>query len=342
MAAHEFTLPKLALRIATEADAYRFMEQLRWEGGQPPACPHCGEMGRCYYLNPANGMGRATRTGKVSQRRVWKCGGCRKQFSVLTGTIFEGTRVPLRTWVFVVVDLCSAKNGMSAREVERKYGVTVKTAWFMLHRLRHAMELEPLAGLLRGTVQVDETWIGGAPKNRHAKSRRERERAAYASDKTPVVSIVHFETREVRSQVLETVNGKAILPAVRKHLAMEKTYLHTDAAKAYNVVAPHVAKHEFVTHKSGEYVRDGVSTNLAEGYFSQLKRSIDGTHHNISVKHMDRYLANFDFMYSTCRQTDDQRVRRLIRQVDGYLSYKQLIGRVDDPEPEVDEFPVEW
>lgn len=129
MAAHEFTLPKLALRIPTEAGACKLMEELRWEGGQPPACPLCGEVGRCYFLKPANGTGRATRTGKVSRRRVWKCVGCPKQFSVLTGTIFKGTRVPLRTWVFVIVDPCSGKNGLSAREVERKYGDTVKTAW---------------------------------------------------------------------------------------------------------------------------------------------------------------------------------------------------------------------
>lgn len=325
MAKQEFSIPALANRVQTEADAYLLLEELRWEGGKPDACPHCGVIGRCYFLNPENGSTRATRTGSRSARRVWKCGACRKQFSVLTGTIFHGTKVPVRTWLFVIVDMCSAKNGISAREVERKYDVTAKTAWFMLHRIREAMKLEPLAGLLSGTVQADETWIGGQPKNRHRRADRERGREKYASDKTPVLSLIHYETRQVRSRVVPNVTGAALLPAMTGNLDLPNTWLHTDAAKAYQVVAKHVAAHQFVTHEDGEYVRDGVSTNLAEGYFSQLKRSIDGTYHHVSVEHLERYLTEFDFRYSTCRVADSQRVRRLMAQTGGRrLSYKPL------------------
>lgn len=329
MAKQEFSIPALAARVQTETDAYLLLEELRW-GGAPDACAHCGEVGRCYFLNPENGSTRATRTGSRSARRVWKCGGCRKQFSVLTNTIFHGTKVPVRTWLFVVVEMCSAKNGISAREVERKYDVTAKTAWFMLHRIREAMKLEPLAGLLAGTVQADETWMGGQPKNRHRKDVRESERLYGTTDKTPVLSLIHYETREVRSRVVPNVTGASLLPAMTGNLDLPNTWLHTDAAKAYRVVAQHTAAHEFVTHESGEYVRNGVSTNLAEGYFSQLKRSIDGTYHHVSVEHLDRYLSEFDFRYSTCRLADAQRVRRLMGQTDGRrLSYKPMTNAID-------------
>jgi transposase-like protein len=119
-----------------EGEAYEFLERLRWRG--QAACPHCGSE-RVFYLQP-QGEGRKTRTGKVSERRVWKCGACRRQFSVLTGTIFHGSKVELRTWLAVVVEMCADKNGMAAREIERKYGVAPKTAWFMAHRIREAMK----------------------------------------------------------------------------------------------------------------------------------------------------------------------------------------------------------
>jgi transposase-like protein len=146
---------QLADKLRTEADAYLFLEQLRW--GQRPVCPHCGSVGDHYFLTPANGRSRKTRTGSASERRVWKCRDCRKQFSVLTGTPFHGTKIPIRTWLFVIFDACAAKNGISAREIERHYGLTPRTAWHLMHQLREAMKLEPIAGLLSGRVVADET-----------------------------------------------------------------------------------------------------------------------------------------------------------------------------------------
>jgi transposase-like protein len=231
MGKQEFSIPKLAQMVASEADAYLLLEELRW-GGKPSACPHCGGMDRCYYLNPVNGTSRKTRTGAPSQRRVWKCGHCRKQFSVLTGTIFHGSKVPVRTWLLVIFEMCSSKNGVSAREIERKYELTAKTAWFVLHRIREAMKRDPLAGLLSGTVIADETWIGGQDKNRHANKRTNIGR----TDKAIILSLVHYETREVRSRVIADVTATSLLPVIQEEVNKERTALHTDGHKGYTTV----------------------------------------------------------------------------------------------------------
>lgn len=301
MSKQEFSIPKLAQRLVTEADAYLMLEDLRW-GGKPEACPKCGGAGRCYLLAPKDGStGRKTRTGANTQRRVWKCGHCRKQFSVLVDTIFHGTKISIRTWLLVIFEFCSSKNSVSAWEISRKYEITNESAWHMLHRIREATKREPLAGLMRGAVQADETWLGGDPKNRHKDDPREAARRASPSksDKQPVVSLVHYETREVRSHVVPDVTAATLMEVMAQNTELKATYLHTDGAGAYKVIAPHVREHEAVDHDAGIWKRKGgASTNLAEGFFSQLKRSIDGTHHAVSTEHLHRYLAQMDFMYS--------------------------------------------
>jgi transposase-like protein len=324
MAKQELSIPKLTAMIPAEADAYLLLERLRWDGR--PVCPLCGSAGPHYFLKPANGVSRKTRTGKPSQRRVWKCRDCRKQFSVLTGTIFHRSKIPVRTWLLVVFEMCSSKNGVSAREVERKYELTAQTAWFMLHRIREAMKRDPLATLLSGTVISDETWIGGAPANRHRDDPREQPRLSSTTDKTPILSLVHHETREVRSRVVPDVSGTTLRSAIAQEVDGPQTELWTDGAKPYLTVAKDMRSHETVDHAAGEYVRrGGITTNMAEGYFSQLKRSIDGTHHHVSKEHLNRYLAQFDFLYTLCKLTDSLRMMAVIRQAGGRrLIYKPL------------------
>lgn len=330
MRKQEFSIRKLADQMSTEADAYVLLERLRWTDGKPESCPQCGEFGRCYFLTPTDGTkSRATRTGTRSQRRVWKCGGCRKQFSVLTGTIFHGTKISVRTWLFVIFEVSASKNGISAWEIARKYSITNESAWHMMHRIREAMKREPVASLLRGSIQMDESWIGGDPKNRHASDPREtarRARGPKASDKQPIVSLVHYETREVRSRVVPNVTGETLLNALAEQAELKVTYLQTDGAMPYRGIAHHTAGHEAVDHDAGIWkLKGGASTNLAEGYFSQFKRSIDGTHHHVSTEHLDRYLAQFDFMYSYCKDTDSARMRRILGQVEGRrLPYQPL------------------
>src|SRR5579862_4963838 len=159
--------------IQTEADAYRYMEALRWPDG--PVCPHCGHDGKHWYLKPKGETeARKTRTGAPSERRVWRCSSCKRQFSVLTGTVFHGSKVPLKTWLMVTHEMCANRNGISAHEIRRKYHVNAKTAWYMAHRLREGMKAGA-PDMLRGTIVADEAFIGGEPKKMNAKTRARRD-----------------------------------------------------------------------------------------------------------------------------------------------------------------------
>ena len=320
MAKQEFSIPSLMAQVPTEADAYKLLERLRWE--DDVVCPHCASVAKHYFLNPANGTSRKTRTGSTSQRRLWKCKDCRKQFSVLTGTIFHGSKIAVRTWLFVIFEMCASKNGVAAREIERKYDLAPKTAWFMLHRIREAMKREPLAGLLSGTIVADETWIGGKPGNKHGGGYGKPRRA---SDKQPVMSLVHKESGQVRSAVVPNVTAKTLGPILRENVDLPNSVLHTDSSRSYVTVGKEFTSHGSVDHFAGEYVRDGISSNAAANYFSQLKRSIDGTQHHVSVEHLPRYLAEFDFRASTRTMDDSVRMRTLVERVAGRrLTYMPL------------------
>jgi transposase-like protein len=325
MAQGTLSLIDLADRIRTEADAYEYLEDLRWQGD--PQCPHCLARNP-YFLTPKDGTeSRKTRTGSRSERRVWKCRACRKQFSVLTGTIFHGTKIPLRKWVFVIWEMASNKNGIAAREIERKYALTPKSAWFMTQRIREAMKRQPMTGLLTGQVAVDETYIGGKPSNRHRNDPRERarlERGPYESDKTAVVALVHRETGELRAEVLERVTGTNLKWAILRNVWGPDTHLQTDGSFFYPKIANRFASHTAVDHLANQYVVGDATTNQLENFFSQLKRSIDGTHHHVSVEHLPRYLSEFSFRFNTCKLSDEARMTLLVGRVGGRrLTYKR-------------------
>lgn len=316
----ESNILRIAQRIPDEGAAYEYLEELRWGGS--PVCPHCGNSDKCYFLNPADGKARKTRTGRPTQRRLWKCGACRRQFSVLTDTVMHGTKIPVRTWVFVIFEMCASKNGVSAREIERKYGLCPRSAWFLTQRIREAMKDNGL-GLFVGTVIADETFYGGRPANRHGHKRGQGGQSV--SDKTPILSLVNKTTGEVRSKVVPNITGATLHKAIAERVDMGRSILHTDKGAEFDHLGTAFIEHKRVDHGAGEYVSGDVTTNHAEGYFSQLKRSLDGTHHRISREHLDRYLAEFDYRYSTREATDAERVDDLIRRVAGRrLAYKPL------------------
>lgn len=208
-------LEALTLNLSTigkyfsdEEAAYELIEKLRWTQG--PICPHCGSVNRSYFLTPINGY-RKTRTGRTTYRRVWKCADCRQQFSVLVGTIFEDSKIPLSKWLLAIHMMCQGKNGVSAHELYRTLDITYKSAWFMAHRIRYAMARPPLVDQLAavaeedkldGIVEADETYIGGKAKGKRGRG---------AANKTPVVSLVE-RGGDVRSQAWNMSQGRISLP----------------------------------------------------------------------------------------------------------------------------------
>ena len=196
-------------------------------------------------------------------------------------------KVSDRALLAVLVRRSSAKSGMRAREAERRPGVAREKAWFMLRRVRVAMKREPWAAMLAGTVVADETFFGGKPKNRHQQGKQRSVRATDKGSggfahKTPVLSLVNKATGEVRSRVVPEVTGATLRKAIAEQVDMAATHLHTDASGPYKSIGAEFAAHSYVDHSRSEYVRGNVSTNAAENYFSQLKRSVDGTHHHVS------------------------------------------------------------
>ena len=181
---------------------------------------------------------------------------------------------------------------------------------------------------------ADEAFIGGLPKNKHRQGRpaptrygRPYDRNKNLPEKTAVVSLVEKGSREIRSQVVNDVTGPTLARVLRENVDLPNSVLHTDASKSYRPVGKDFKEHEYVDHGSYEYVRGEVSTNRLENYFSQLKRSIDGTHHHVSSVHLARYLAEFDFRYNTCGESDSARMRRLVGKVAGKrLTYKPIIA----------------
>lgn len=320
------TLPKY---LTSEDAAWGLLERLRWPEGKI-VCPHCGVIDPAHYFLSSRSGERKTRTGAVTYRRLYKCRDkdCRKQFSVLIGTIFESSKVPVHKWLLAMWLFCAGKNGVAALELKRHLDVSYQTAWFINHRLREAMTREPLAAMFSGTVVADETWVGGAPKNRHARKTQADRRGNPVTDKTPVVALVNKETGQVRTAVVPNVNGKNLRRVLHENVRVRTTDLHTDSAKYYRPLGKEFASHEYVNHSAGEYVRNGVSTNVAESFFAQFKRSLDGTHHNVSREHLHRYTTEFEFRWNTRKLSDAERMQAMIKASIGKrLTYRPLTER---------------
>ena len=324
------TITALAERLVTEADAYEYLEELRWPNG--PSCQHCGSR-QVALMVPKNGQSRLTSGGSTrSQRRVWQCRDCRKQFSVLTGTPFHGTKVSVRTIVFVIFEMCSSKNGVSAREIERKYGLCPRTAWFLCHRVREMMkgeyaDQEPLEGV----IVVDETYIGADPTRMNFKARARHEakhgriQGGLGTHKTPVVTLIEKHSGEARSRVMPTVTIETIDQHFKENVVRGQSILWTDSLPVYMAPGQAFVMHETVNHHAKQYrTKTGATTNLCEGFFSQLKRSLDGTHHHVSPEHLPRYLAEYDYRYSTRRMNDTTRMAALVEAMPSRrLTYSQ-------------------
>jgi transposase-like protein len=302
-------LSTLAKYFSDEDAARALLEEMRW--GKHPTCPHCGG------LEPYKLTAKATST-KPGRKGLYKCKACRKQFTVTVGTVFEDSRIPISKWLLGIHLMSSSKKGMSAHQIHRMIGISYKAAWFMMHRLRYAMRSGPLADLMKGTVEVDETYVG-------ARFKRGTKRGHPGPDsrKTPVVALVERGSGRVRAYAMPRVTAETLRAAIRTNMD-EKTTLMTDEYSAYRNAGYIFQTHETVNHSQREYVRGTAHTNTVEGFFSLLKRGINGTFHHVSRGHLQRYCDEFAFRYTNRKRSDGDRAGLLVSGAEGKrLTYKQ-------------------
>ena len=304
-----------------EEAAYKWVEAHVWPNG--PVCPKCGETHRVGKMG-----GKSTRIG------TYKCYVCRKPFTVKVGTIFEDSHVPMRIWLQAFYLLASSKKGISANQLHRTLKVTLRTAWFIGHRIREAMRAGGLAPPPMGgpggsgIVEVDETFIG-------TKKGARKPKGGYAH-KHAVLSLVE-RGGEVRSVHVENIKTKTVLPIVKDNIAKEARVMTDDASIYYRKLG-HFAEHGVVNHSAGEYVREDIHTNTVESYFSLFKRGVRGVYQHCDERHLHRYLAGFDFRYNArvaLGVNDEQRAVKMVRGVKGKrLTYRTANSKVSHGDPQ--------
>ncbi|WP_114228351.1 MULTISPECIES: IS1595 family transposase [Sphingomonas] len=288
-----------------EEAAFAYVEARVWPEG--PNCPHCGGVERIGKL-----AGKTTRPG------LYKCYQCRKPFTVRVGTIFESSKVPLNVWLQAIFLVAGSKKGISSNQLHRILGVTLKTAWFMSHRIREAMREGDLApfGADGGAVEVDETYIGrkagaGLPKGGWG-------------HKMTVLGLI--DRASGKSRLFHVDGGREIIGVVRANLAREARLI-TDERMLYRKVGREFAEHSAVNHQGKEYVRGDITTNTIEGAFSIFKRGMKGVYQHCAEKHLHRYLAEFEFRYSNRAKLgcdDSARADRILSGIVGKrLTYQQ-------------------
>ena len=289
-----------------EEAAYAYVEARVWPQG--PVCPRCKGGDRVGKLK-----GTSTRIG------VHKCYACRKPFTVKIGTVFESSHVALHLWLQAMHLMCASKKGISANQLHRTLGVTLKSAWFMEHRIRLAMasgDLLPPMGGEGATVEADETFIG---------QRKDKPKQRGYAHKHAVLTLVE-RGGKARSFHVDGTAARDVVPILKENIARE-TRMMTDEAGQYVALKKDFAEHEVVRHAKGEYVRGDAHTNTVEGFYSVFKRGMKGIYQHCSEKHLHRYLAEFDFRYNNRVKLgvgDAERTGNALRGIVGKrLTYRQ-------------------
>ncbi|HTX22756.1 MAG TPA: IS1595 family transposase [Candidatus Aquilonibacter sp.] len=305
----DLTLIQIIDQFPTDETAREHLEGIRWKGGI--VCPHCKCSDQSKFSTIAANPAKKVRAGLR-----W-CSSCEKQFTVTVGTIFEDSHIPLRKWLIAWYLICSSKKGISSLQLQRNLELgSYRTALFMTHRIRFALKDPSFSEKLSGTIEVDETYIGGKQSGVGRGSKQ---------NKVPVVSLLQ-RGGKVRSQVMRHVTGKNLKQVIKDNVTICAD-VNTDDNFAYRGLEPKF-NHYVVKHSAKEYVRREknrlVTTNGVEGFFSLLKRGVVGTFHHISEQHLPLYLAEFDHRHNCREMTDGERTINGIQKVEGKrLTYRQ-------------------
>jgi len=280
----------------SEEEAREELEKLRWPDS--PICPHCGSL--------LEDTGKVT--GKSARAGLYWCNACGKQFTVTVGTVMESTHLTMKQWLMALHLMCSSKKGVSALQLQRELGLgSYKTAWHLSHRVRLAMNELPLAKLLEGVVEVDETYIGGRPP-KDPNNKRGR-----GTEKTPVVALIERDGKAI-VQPVKAVDGETLKGIIKLYVS-EQAKIMTDEWKAYNGLSKDFLSHQTVNHGRREYSRQGVHVNHNEAFFALLKRGLHGIFHHVSDKHLGRYCQEFSFRWNFRYVSDGERCAQVVRQV---------------------------
>ena len=287
-----------------------YLESIRWPNGV--VCPHCASDEDHYPLKGKEDSKTSVREG------VWKCKKCRKQFSVTVGTVFEKSHIPLNKWLLAAFLLSSSKKGMSAHQLHRMLNITYKTAWFMFHRLRYAMDKKQTAKF-QGIVEADETYVGGKGHGKRGRG---------AENKTPVFALVERHGN-VMSMPVQRVTGQNLKSIIRQNVEKSATVM-TDDFLSYRGLGKDFASHGVINHGRKQYVRGDIHTNTIEGYFSLLKRGIVGVYHHVGEQHLHRYLSEFNFRYNARKIDDVERSMLALCGIEGKrLMYRDSLAKVN-------------
>jgi len=300
-------LVQLFQAFPTEQAAIDHLTSIRWARGK--FCPLCGNADE-------------KRIGTLVGTNTHKCYACRKRFSIKVGTIFQDTKLPLRTWYAAIWMITNHPKGIASTTLARDLGITQKTAWFVLHRLRHAARTDSFNGPLSGSVEVDETFVGGRESNKHKSKKLNQGRGIVG--KTVVLGMVQ-RNGEIRAGVVPDTRRATLQGVVREHVE-KGANLYTDEHSSYRGLNDEYAHHTN-HHMSGRYVIDGHNhTNTIESVWALLKRQIIGVHHWISPKHLDRYVGEMTYRLNNRELSVGGIVNDLLRRSEGPLPYKVLIS----------------
>jgi hypothetical protein len=314
------TLPELFAAFPTEQAAIDHLVEIRF--GQGCFCPLCGNVESDPEGKRIAPMQKLDRdTGEMVPANMFKCYACRQRFSVRVGTIFQDTKLPLRTWFAAIWLITNHPKGIASTTLATDLGITQKTAWFVLHRLRHASRTPsfnaPMGG--NGPVEIDETVVGGKEANKHVGKRDKRNQGTRG--KTIVMGLVE-RGGELRAGVIGSVKGYDLEPVVRAHVA-EGATIYTDELYGYRGLRRDF-DHHTIKHSKDEYVRGDVHTNSIESVWALLKRQIIGIHHWVSPKHLDAYVSEMSFRFNRREMPKGERVNALLSQIEGPIPYKVL------------------
>jgi transposase-like protein len=300
-----------------EQSAVEYFEQLRW-GESGACCPRCGSVGVHRIMG---------KDGQREKAMRWKCRDCARQYSVRTGTVYEESRLPMRVWAHAFWRCCASKKGVSALQIKRETGIGYRAALFMMHRIRFAMAEQVSGPSLTGTVEADETYVGGKPRRRNYEmtgsptlKRGPRKQGALA----PVLGIVQ-RGGNLRLRHTPNVTSKNLYAFVTGHAWIDRSTLMTDENPKYLKPGRRFAGgHHTVSHRIKEYARGPAHTNTIESAFALLKRGLYGTFHAVSQEHLHRYCAEFEFRYNTRKVDDADRILRAVKAGEGKrLRYRE-------------------